>query len=193
LQAAREEGFEPVGIDPAEDAVSYVKKELGIPAFRGFFPEAGFGDGLSDVLNDAAAIHSPGAFSAVTLWYVIEHFRSPSIALEECRRILMCGGVLAFSTPSFQGVSGRKSPRDFLENSPADHWTVWSPGRCRKILKKAGFTLKKIIVTGHHPERFPLIGKFIGQKRGVLYQCCFFLSRIFDLGDTFEVYAVKTP
>jgi 2-polyprenyl-3-methyl-5-hydroxy-6-metoxy-1,4-benzoquinol methylase len=185
LQAAREEGFDPTGIDPAEDAVSYVKKELGIPAFRGFFPETGLGGRPNDVLKD-------GVFSAVTLWYVIEHFRSPLSALEECRRILMCGGVLAFSTPSVQGVSGRKSLRNFLEQSPADHWTVWSPGRCRTFLKKAGFTLKKIIITGHHPERFPLIGRFTGQKRGPVYQCCLLLSRIFGLGDTFEVYAVKT-
>ncbi|GHV60728.1 hypothetical protein AGMMS49587_03060 [Spirochaetia bacterium] len=180
LQAGRAAGFEPTGIDPAGDAVAYVKKELGLPAFQGFFPETT----LPEVLKDSA-------FSAVTLWYVIEHFRSPRTALEECRRILMPGGVLAFSTPSFQGISSRKSPRSFLENSPADHWTVWSPGRCKKLLKKAGFTLKKIVVTGRHPERFPFIGNFIGQKRGPVYQFLILLSRIFGLGDTFEVYAIK--
>jgi 2-polyprenyl-3-methyl-5-hydroxy-6-metoxy-1,4-benzoquinol methylase len=180
LQAAREAGFEPVGIDPTEDAVTYIKKELDIPAFQGFFPDAE----LPEVLKD-------NAFSAVTFWYVIEHFRSPQAALEECRRILRPGGVLAFSTPSFQGVSGQKSPGGFLKNSPADHWTVWSSNRCKKLLKKTGFTLKKIIVTGHHPERFPFIGKAAGQKRGPVYQCCLLLSRLFGLGDTFEVYAVK--
>ncbi|GHV37072.1 hypothetical protein AGMMS49546_03800 [Spirochaetia bacterium] len=181
LQAAREAGFEVAGIDPAEDAVAYVQKELNIPAFRGFFPDTG----LPDILRDSA-------FSAVTLWYVIEHFRSPGAALEACRRILRGGGVLAFSTPSFQGVSGRKSPLNFLQNSPADHWTVWSPRRCKKLLKKEGFTLKKIVISGHHPERFPLIGKFLGQKRGPAYQCGLLLSRLFGLGDTFEVYAIKT-
>ncbi|GHU55919.1 hypothetical protein FACS189442_4020 [Spirochaetia bacterium] len=181
LQAAREAGFAPVGIDPAEDAVAYIRKELNIPAFQGFFPDTR----LPEVLKD-------DAFSAVTLWYVIEHFRNPKAALEECRRILRPGGVLAFSTPSFRGVSGRKSPGCFLENSPADHWTVWSPNRCKRLLKKAGFTLKKTVVTGHHPERFPFIGKLTGQNRGSIYKCCFLLSRLFGLGDTFEVYAIKT-
>lgn len=180
LQAGREAGFEPTGIDPAEDAVAYVKKDLNIPAFQGFFPEIS----LPEVLKD-------DAFSAVTLWYVIEHFPSPKAALEECRRILRPGGVLAFSTPSCQGISGRKSLEGFLENSPADHWTVWSPGRCKRLLKKTGFILKKIVVTGHHPERFPFIGNFLGARQGPAYQFFLLLSRFFGLGDTFEVYAIK--
>ena len=38
LAAAREEGFSPQGIDPAEDAVRYVTQILNIPAVQGYFP-----------------------------------------------------------------------------------------------------------------------------------------------------------
>jgi hypothetical protein len=58
-------------------------------------------------------------------------------------------------------------------------------------MKKAGFTVKKIVITGHHPERFPLAGRLITGKKGPLYGFLLLLSRIFGLGDTFEVYAVK--
>jgi SAM-dependent methyltransferase len=127
----------------------------------------------------------------VSLWYVIEHFEDPRRALEEIHRLLKPGGVLAFSTPSFSGISRRKSRRAFLEQSPPDHWTLWSPGDCRKILDTFGFTLKKIVSTGHHPERFPLLGSRAKNKAGAVYRLLAGISRVFRLGDTFEVYGVK--
>jgi SAM-dependent methyltransferase len=177
LAAARDGGFAPLGLEPAEDAARYVRERLNIPCIHGFFPES-----------------LPGGappFDAVTLWYVIEHFEDSEKALAGIRRILKPGGVLAFSTPSFSGISGRKSLSSFLEKSPQDHWTIWSPRTCASYLKKQGFTVKKILVTGHHPERFPLAGPFL-RRESPLYRLFLALSRLFRLGDTFEVYAVKT-
>ena len=174
LAAAREEGFSPCGIDPAEDAVRYVTDTLGIPAVQGFFPE---------VKNEACDV--------VTLWYVIEHFRDCVPVLAEIRKLLKSGGVLAFATPSFTGISGRASLKKFLERSPADHWTSWSPAVAKKVLKRAGFTVKKVVNSGHHPERFPLWGKYARNKKSPLYGLLLAASKIFALGDTFEVYAVR--
>jgi hypothetical protein len=98
---------------------------------------------------------------------------------------------LAFSSPSISGVSGRKSLKSFLENSPGDHFTLWNPRRLHRTLDRYGFTVKKIIVTGHHPERFPFIGTYLGKKRGPVYRAAAGISRVFGLGDTFEAYAVK--
>jgi 2-polyprenyl-3-methyl-5-hydroxy-6-metoxy-1,4-benzoquinol methylase len=177
LAAARDGGFTPMGLEPAEDAARYVREKLDIPCIRGFFPESLPGD-------------TP-PFDAVTLWYVIEHFAEIEKVLAGIHRILKPGGVLAFSTPSSSGVSGRKSLSSFLEKSPQDHWTVWSPRTCASYLKKQGFTVKKILVTGHHPERFPLAGPFL-RAGSPLYRFFLTFSRLFRLGDTFEAYAVKT-
>jgi 2-polyprenyl-3-methyl-5-hydroxy-6-metoxy-1,4-benzoquinol methylase len=181
LAAAAEMGLSPLGIDPAEDAVRYVRETLKIDAVRGFFPDPSIGE-----------IQGEGRFDAVTLWYVIEHFRSPAAALAEISRILKPGGVLAFSTPSFGGISGRKNLRAFLEQSPTDHWTVWSPRQCGKLLAYYGFELKRIVVSGHHPERFPGFRGLAGKKHSPVYGLLYTISRIFGLGDTFEVYAVRT-
>jgi 2-polyprenyl-3-methyl-5-hydroxy-6-metoxy-1,4-benzoquinol methylase len=178
LAAAAEEGFAPAGIDPSEDAVSYVRNELGLEAWQGFFPEA-----------PPPELSGEKSFEAVTLWYVIEHFENCIPVFERIRRILKTGGVLAFSSPSFSGVSGRGSLMRFLDRSPADHWTLWSPRICKTLLKKAGFTVRRILITGHHPERFPLIGKFARKKTAPLYGLLLGLSRLFALGDTFEAYA----
>jgi SAM-dependent methyltransferase len=175
LAAAREAGFSPEGIEPEAGAAGYVRDTLSIPCFRGFFP----GPPLP-----------PESFDAVTLWYVIEHFEAPGSVLQEIRRILKPGGALAFSTPSFRGVSGRVSLARFLERSPQDHWTVWSPRRARTLLKRLGFRVKRIVITGHHPERFPLIGGLC-KEGGPLRGSALLISRLLRLGDTFEIYAVK--
>ncbi|MDR0597009.1 MAG: class I SAM-dependent methyltransferase [Treponema sp.] len=177
LSAAREQGFEPLGIDPAADAIRYVREELGIEAHAGFFP-------------DPSLPAPPGSFKAVTLWYVIEHFEELSPVLGEINRLLEPRGALAFSTPSFTGISGRKSLRAFLENSPQDHYTLWSPALCRRLLARYGFRVKKIRVSGHHPERFPLGNRF--GRGGLLRGLFLVISRVFRLGDTFECYAIKT-
>ncbi|MDR0487062.1 MAG: methyltransferase domain-containing protein, partial [Treponema sp.] len=178
LAAAAERGFSPSGVDPVEDAVEYINEKLGFPAWQGFFP-------TSKKAED-------GPFDVVTLWYVIEHFEEPGKVLPEIHRILRKRGVLAFSTPSSSGISGRKDRKSFLKNSPPDHWTVWSPRICGRVLKRYGFSLRKIVVTGHHPERFPFFGRFVkATKKDFFWRLLFFVSRVFRLGDTFEVYAVK--
>ena len=186
LAAAKEEGFSPFGIDPTEDAVRYVTQTFHIPAVQGFFPP--FPDPRREDTSETVSL--PREFGVVTLWYVIEHFRDCVPALAEIRRILKPGGTLAFASPSFSGISGRVSIERFLEQSPADHWTIWSPAMCKKALKLAGFKVKKIVISGHHPERFPLFGKLVKNKKGPLYALLLAASTIFSLGDTFEVYAV---
>jgi 2-polyprenyl-3-methyl-5-hydroxy-6-metoxy-1,4-benzoquinol methylase/spore coat polysaccharide biosynthesis predicted glycosyltransferase SpsG len=180
LAAAREEGFSPQGIDPAEDAVRYVTQTLGIPAQQGYFPPPAPGP-RPPVLD----------YEVVTLWYVIEHFRDCVPSLAEIRKQLKPGGALAFATPSFTGISGRSSLKRVLENSPQDHWTVRSPAVCGKALGKAGFKVKKIVSSGHHPERFPFLGKFAHNRNSLLYRLLLAASKIFALGDTIEVYAVR--
>jgi hypothetical protein len=90
--------------------------------------------------------------------------------------------VLAFSTPSGSGISARRSLRRFLSASPADHFTIWTPRRTGPLLRRFGFRLERMQVTGHHPERFP--GRL---PAGLLRPA----SRLLGLGDTFEAYAVK--
>lgn len=182
LAAARGGGWQPFGLDPARDAVRFVQEELGIRAEAGSFP--GF-----DVLSAFAGDGGDPRFDALTMWYVIEHFVDVGAVLEAANRALLPGGVLAFSTPSFSGVSSLADRRLFLERSPADHWTIWEPGLAASLLRRHGFELAQIVVTGHHPERFP--PPFRPAREGAGWKAALAASRAFGLGDTFEAYAVK--
>ena len=174
LAASRDAGFVPFGIDPAQDAVNYVKNELGIPAVQGFFPDC--------------PLPVP-EYDVVTLWYVIEHFLDFKSALAAIKKILKPGGILAFSTPSYSGISGSSSLYSFLLKSPGDHRTIWSPKMCRKTLAHLGFNVKKIVISGCHPQRFPFFGQFAKNKKSPMYWLLLAAGKLFMLGDTFEVYA----
>lgn len=179
LSAASEFDFRPFGIDICESAVAYVRERLGFPALYSAFPDftPGFGSEFSIPARDG--------FDAVTMWYVIEHFADLHSVLLKVSELVKKGGVFAFSTPCASGISARFSKKSFFKNSPSDHFTLWRIRNCRSVLKKYGFKVRKIVSTGHHPERFPYV------KLKQNNRLASALSRLFRLGDTFEVYCTK--
>jgi 2-polyprenyl-3-methyl-5-hydroxy-6-metoxy-1,4-benzoquinol methylase len=178
LSAAHDTGWAPEGTDVCDEAVAYVRDTLGIPAVVSSFP-----------VPDAENTLRGRTFDAVTLWYVIEHFENLVPVFDALRDLLVPGGVLAFSTPSAKGISGLTKPESFYRNSPRDHFSIWNPRKVRRQLRSHGFTVVRIVSTGHHPERFPLIGK--AKAGSVRWSVFLFFSKMFALGDTFEVYAIR--
>lgn len=172
LKAAKDKGYDVEGCDLSGAAVSYVKNRLKIPAWKS--PGS-----VPDLKNRK--------WSVISMWYVIEHMEDLDSLLKTLNPALEPGGIFAFSTPSCSGISGKRSLRKFLINGPKDHFTVWNPNTARKILKKYGFAIKKTVISGHHPERFG----FPGCGRGAGFKFFMFLSKLFKLGDTFEIYACR--
>lgn len=176
LAAAQEAGFSPYGIDVAREAVAHVQTSLGYPAKV---------LSLTD-LNWSQDFPGAGGLKVLTLWYVIEHFSDLNPVLRALNENLDFRGTLAFSTPNARGITGLFSPKKFFRESPDDHFSLWTPRIARKVLKRYGFRVQKIRVTGHHPERFPGLHS---QSRFIKFvDLC---SRLWGWGDTFEVYARK--
>jgi 2-polyprenyl-3-methyl-5-hydroxy-6-metoxy-1,4-benzoquinol methylase len=178
LVALAEAGLPGFGIDVSPGAVKWVRGRLGIPAVCASFETIG-----------RASLPRPVA--AVTMWYVLEHFGDAGRVLRKAASLLPAGGVLAFSTPNGRGISARRSLSDFLRRSPADHYSVISPRGLDRLLSGFGLELRRVRVTGHHPERFPgFLGRAAARWR-VAHSFVLAMSRLFGLGDTFEAYAVK--
>jgi 2-polyprenyl-3-methyl-5-hydroxy-6-metoxy-1,4-benzoquinol methylase len=159
---------------------------------------------LLDSVNsftEKKAVKRQQKFDAITMWYVIEHFQQLGAALDTVSAMLKEGGIFAFSTPSAAGVSGTRNTDAFFAASPRDHYTVWEPAVARSLLQERGFKIARVVSTGHHPERFPLYKKIsrfplLVPKDSVALKPCKTLlsvySRLFHLGDTFEIYCIKT-
>jgi 2-polyprenyl-3-methyl-5-hydroxy-6-metoxy-1,4-benzoquinol methylase len=174
LQAAKEAGYRPFGIDISESAVDYVRKHLGVAAHAGRIGTV-----------EPAELFGVDRFHVITMWYVIEHMEDLGEVLSWISELLMPGGVFAFSTPNYDGVSRRRNRRTFLARSPRDHRSIWSPRIAAKVLPRFGMELRRVRVTGHHPERFSL-GSTMPTARPLLGAW----SRLAGRGDTFEAYAV---
>ena len=172
LAEARGREWQVMGTDISPEACDYVRKELDFPARCGDFAE------MDDLERNA--------FSVVSMWYVIEHFKDLRPVLSRVNSVLSEGGLFCFSTPNARGISRRKDARAFFSGSPADHYTLWSEKNMRKALGLHGFEVLRVRVTGHHPERFPsLLG--LRSLRWISKA----LSIVLRLGDTFEIYARK--
>ena len=178
LSALDDAGLSGFGLDISAGAVAHVRKNLGFPALR-----AGF-----EVVERKRL---PRRIAAVTLWYVIEHFPDIGSVLAKAAALLPPGGVLAFSTPNGRGVSARRDFRQFLLRSPGDHFVVLSPHGLRRILAPFGFSLQRVRITGHHPERFPGALGSASRRWKAAARALRAVSILLGLGDTFEAYAVK--
>ena len=178
LSASSDLGWLPFGIEPANDAVDYVKNKLNFNVICSKFPVENL---PKDYCN----------FDAVTMWYVIEHFEKLDEVLKTVNALLKSKGIFAFSTPSNRGISGKYNKTDFYKNSPSDHFSIWNPRVAKKILKKYGFKTVKIVSTGIHPERYPFIKKHAIKENQFLFKMVALHAKLFKLGDTFEIYAIK--
>ncbi|MDA3850769.1 MAG: methyltransferase domain-containing protein, partial [Spirochaetaceae bacterium] len=115
LLAAKESGFQPMGVDISADAVKWVNQQLNIPAVLSSLTD----DKLYEQLKSKPV-------DVITLWYVIEHLRDQDDLLHRIYNWLKPGGVLAFSTPHGKGISQQKNRRKFLHSSPRDHFIIYS-------------------------------------------------------------------
>lgn len=180
LQAAHDNKWDVFGIDVSMQAVSYVQSSLLFPASAAHFPDF-----------DAAREFGISQFDAVTMWFVIEHFQDLDSVLRAVSQLVKADGVFAFSTPSGEGVSAKLSRQKFFEQSPSDHYTIWEPSMAASILKKYGFRAERIVSTGHHAERFPVVQKHKWSESSPLYKAVDAASKMFRMGDTCEIYCKR--
>ena len=184
LQAASDSGYDPAGLEISGPAAEYVSGQLEIPVYNIPF---------ENIETEQAEIKG---LDVITMWYVIEHMKQLPEVLSLVNRLLDEGGVFALATPNFSGISRRTSMIGFLESNPLDHYTVWSPWSARRMLGRYGFRIRKIRCPSHHPERYfkrperyrkmyPVFRRLAGLLTGLI-------NRWFLLGDTIEIYAVKT-
>ena len=178
LSASSDLDWIPFGIEPSSEAVDYVKNKLNFNAICSKFPVENLPSEFSN-------------FNAVTMWYVIEHFENLDEVLSISSSLLDKNGIFAFATPSNSGVSGKYNTESFYKQSPSDHFSIWNPKVAKKILKKYGFKTVKVVSTGIHPERYPFVKKHNVQKESFMFKLFELHSKLFSLGDTFEIYAIK--
>lgn len=173
LKAASENGFNVRGIEVNSNAANYIRSELHLPVIESAFPDE--------------VPESDTQFDVVALWYVLEHFKNLDTAMKRLSSLVKPGGLLAFSTPLGDGMTGTYAPKKFFKESPADHYSIFTRKNIHRILARYGFKVVHIQITGIHPERKD-IKVLPGKKLYDFYKWWYGMKK---MGDTFEVYAIK--
>jgi 2-polyprenyl-3-methyl-5-hydroxy-6-metoxy-1,4-benzoquinol methylase len=89
---ASKAGYTAKGIEIAQDAATYARREFGLDIEAKPFEELQFAENYFDV---------------VTLWQVLEHVPYPLMMLKEVHRILKPGGLLVVSTPNIEAIPAK--------------------------------------------------------------------------------------
>ena len=97
LRAARERGWEVLGVDISEFAAQYAASQYGLRVVAGRLQDLECPD---------------DHFDAVTMWDLLEHVLDPTGELLQANRVLRPGGVLALSTPCADTPNPNISPDD---------------------------------------------------------------------------------
>jgi SAM-dependent methyltransferase len=124
LVAARELGFEGVGIEPSRWMAAWGRRTHGLDIRDGVL---------------APAMFPPHSFDMITLWDVLEHLARPHETLTEIRRLLRADGFLVVNFPDISSGAARLL---------GTRWPFWlsvhlqyyTPKTITAQLERAGFS-----------------------------------------------------
>ncbi len=125
LQAARERGWEPHGIEIVPPFVQFAREELCLENV--------------DKTPFEEKVYPDHHFDVVVLWDLIEHLPHPMGYLEKINKILRPGGLLILWTPNAQNAAWLKEK--WYGYTPLQHLYFFSPQTLKTLLKRSGFQI----------------------------------------------------
>ena len=145
LVAARDAGWDVVGVEFAPATAAATTANYGIPVISGDFLD----------------VPIEGEFDVVTMWHVLEHLPDPAAALRRAAGLLRPGGRLVVSVPNIGSTQARLGGEAWFHLDPTRHLFHFSPRSLGAMVERSGFAVERI---GHtYPEM-----EFIGLIQTVL-------------------------
>jgi SAM-dependent methyltransferase len=129
LEAAKRAGFEPTGIEPAEELARAASERFGVDARAGFVEDAEL---------------EPESFEAVCMWHVLEHIPEPHAVLRRLRDVLVPPGVLAVEVPNAASEEARHLGAAWPHWDPAHHVGHYTPASLRALVEGADFEVLRL-------------------------------------------------
>jgi 2-polyprenyl-3-methyl-5-hydroxy-6-metoxy-1,4-benzoquinol methylase len=131
LNAAREAGWNIIGVDVSHYAAEYVRRTYGITVHRGLLSDVGV---------------PPGSIDVVHMSHVLEHLADPISILQTIRHVLRPGGVLAIEVPNeldsllvrLRDSVGLLRPYQV----PSTHLLFFTPKTLVETVRRAGYGIR---------------------------------------------------
>lgn len=127
LNAARERGWHPAGVETSQWAVKIAKEKYNILVQQG---------------NFTSLTSLPNKLTAVTMVDFIEHVCNPFTAVAQAHRILKPGGTLCVVTPDLNSLAARLAGKKWWHFRPA-HLSYFTKKSLTYLLERTGFQIIK--------------------------------------------------
>ena len=161
LAAARDDGWDVMGIDLSPEAVSYARARYRIDVRVG----------------DIAEVDLAERFDVLTLWHVLEHLPRPGETLVRCHSLLRPGGRLVVSVPNGASLQARLSRANWLHLDLPRHIFHFDARSLATLLARHGFEVERKDTYYPEMEIVGLIQSLLnatGGQRDIVYR---FLKR----------------
>jgi len=129
-----EDSFETVGIDVNHWAVQQSKNVVHKTA-----------------LQTASAEELPfreDSFDVVIIKHIVEHLPNPEKAIIEIGRVTTSGGILILSTPNLDSLLKPWKGERWIGYQDPTHISLRKPAEWLDMIRRAGFTLKRVFADG---------------------------------------------
>jgi SAM-dependent methyltransferase len=129
LAAARDRGWDVVGVELSPTASSYARSHFGIDVYN---------------CDLADAPLAPASLDAVVMWHVLEHVRDPRAQLNRLASLLKPGGMLGLRVPNAASFGSRVAGQWWPWMCPPAHLWFFSSTTLPPLLRECGFDVKQV-------------------------------------------------
>jgi len=141
LDEAQKEGWECVGVDLSEHAITIARDEWKLNVFHG------------DIFHPAL---QECDFGVLTMFHVLEHMIDPVTALKRAVSLLMPGGLLFIELPNWNSAGRIIRKAAWAQLRPPEHINFFTPRSLQQVVKQVG--LDVLISISYYEPRPPMTG-----------------------------------
>lgn len=170
LEAAKQFGWEGLGVDVSQDAVDFCIEE-GLNAQKV--------DGLKLPFAD-------NSFDIVCNWHVVEHVEDVRETLAEWNRVIKPGGLLVMETPDAASPKVRKLGPSYRKFWAPEHTYTFTFKNLSRFVKNSGFEVHASPIIGSLRNFSPTFAAY-----AATYQTYHGLRKLLGVQKAFQIFARK--
>ena len=129
LESAKNEGFEPYGVELSESFFKETHHKLGDSIYRGTIEDIPCENNFFDV---------------ITMFDLLEHVKDPISTLRRCRKILMPNGIIAAVLPNTSSLTAKLMRKNWMHYKK-EHLFYFSKKTISALLKQESFDVIKVV------------------------------------------------
>ncbi|GEM_PF-1386469 len=137
LVAARDRGWDPVGVELSGPVAAFGRKEWGLEILETPLPECGF---------------ETSSFDGVLVHHTLEHLGDPLGILREIARVLRPGGILYLAVPNHASLKAWILGPWFGYGVTVEHLHHFSPSSLRSLVRRAGFHVLRVLTRSYRED-----------------------------------------